>query len=62
MFQVQTLVTPEYMETQAKLARSRDLASRVVVQAGVPGITAERFLHHSSITAERHGASYRRLH
>jgi hypothetical protein len=47
VFRVQPL-GPEYMEMQAKLARSQDLASRVVVEAGVPGMTAKRFLRHSS--------------
>jgi hypothetical protein len=41
-------VGPEYMETQAELARSPQLARRVVVAAGVPGVTADRFLRHSS--------------
>lgn len=38
----------EYLQEQAELARSRELASRVVVKAGVPGMTTERFLRHSS--------------
>jgi hypothetical protein len=43
-------VGPEYWQEQAHLARSPELARRVVLKAGVPGVTAERFLRHSSAT------------
>lgn len=41
------LRTP-YVQGQAKRARSPRLALRVVRAAGIPGLTAERFLQHSS--------------
>jgi hypothetical protein len=43
-------VGPEYWQEQAHIARSPELARRVVLKAGVPNLTAERFLRHSSIS------------
>jgi hypothetical protein len=43
-------VGPEYWQEQAHLARSPELVRRVVLKAGVPGMTAERFLRHSSVS------------
>lgn len=41
-----------YLEGQAKVARSPALAERVVQVAGVPGISARKFLRHSSAKPE----------
>jgi len=41
-----------YLEAQAKIARSPALAERVVQVAGVPGISARKFLRHSSAKPE----------
>lgn len=41
-----------YLEAQARLARSPELAARVVQAAGVPGISARTFLRHSSAKPE----------
>ena len=41
-----------YLEAQAKIARSPRLAARVVQVAGVPGISARKFLRHSSAEPE----------
>jgi capsular polysaccharide biosynthesis protein len=41
-----------YLEAQAKIARSPALAERVVQVAGVPGISAMKFLRHSSAKPE----------
>jgi len=41
-----------YLEAQAKIARSPALAERVVQVAGVPGISARKFLRHSSARPE----------
>jgi Mrp family chromosome partitioning ATPase len=41
---------PNYMSNQANIARSPELADRVVAAAGVPSETAGKFLSHSSAT------------
>jgi uncharacterized protein involved in exopolysaccharide biosynthesis len=41
-----------HLEAQAKIARSPALAERVVQVAGVPGISARKFLRHSSAKPE----------
>jgi hypothetical protein len=41
-----------FLEAQARLARSRELAARVVHSAGVPRISARKFLRHSSAKPE----------
>jgi hypothetical protein len=46
-------VGTQYMEAQTKLARSPILASRVVARASVPGMSADRFLRHSSASPPR---------
>ena len=43
-------VRPEFWQEQANVAQSPELAKRVVVTAGVPGMTAERFLRHASVS------------
>jgi hypothetical protein len=45
-----------FLEWQASLARSPDLAVRVVRAAGVQGLTAAQFLRHSSATASSDGS------
>jgi hypothetical protein len=49
-----------YLETHAKIARSPELAARVVQAARVPGISARKFLRHSSAKSES-GADVLRL-
>lgn len=44
---------PNYMETQANIADSADLAEQVVAKAGVPGETAGAFSGQSSANAEQ---------
>lgn len=43
---------PRYLEAQATIARSPELAERVAHVAGVPGISARKFLRHSSARPE----------
>jgi polysaccharide biosynthesis transport protein len=46
-----SLTDPKYLPTQASIARSPELAQRVVAAAGVPGVSAEQFLSESSADA-----------